>query len=50
MHDPSGTANNMSCSFLSGGYVLDGTLNGNAYTGNWLAAGTMYGTFSLTRS
>jgi len=33
-HDPSGPANNISCSFLSGGYVLDGTLNGNAYAGN----------------
>ncbi|HKI58110.1 MAG TPA: hypothetical protein VKA00_02690 [Trueperaceae bacterium] len=49
-HNASGTANNLSCSFFSGGYVLKGTLNGDSFTGDWLAGGSPLGTFSLTRS
>ena len=49
-HDPSGTAGNLSCSFASGTGVLDGTLNGNAWTGEYLVSGSAVGTFSFTRS
>ncbi|HKI58109.1 MAG TPA: hypothetical protein VKA00_02685 [Trueperaceae bacterium] len=48
-HDPSGPAGNLSCSFASGLGVLDGTLNGNAWTGDYLVSGSAAGTFSLTR-
>jgi len=50
-HDPSGTANNLTCTFadsgLSGSMV--GTLNGNTYSGNWSDDAAESGTFSMTR-
>jgi len=49
-HDPGGTAGNLTCSFASGLGVLDGTLSGNAWTGDYLVSGSAVGTFSLTRS
>ncbi|HKI58108.1 MAG TPA: hypothetical protein VKA00_02680 [Trueperaceae bacterium] len=50
-HDPGGAANNLHCTFASGTGVLDGTLNGNTYSGTYTdtASPASSGTFSVTR-